>query len=298
MNNVFKEEEHNEDILASYIRDACNSPLLKKEEEERLAKLVRKWLDNPRAGEGVRKVGKEAKEKLILSNLKLVVKIAKDYRNLGLDFIDLISEGNLGLMCGVDKYYPSKGAKLSYYASFWIKQYIRRAISNKGRNVRLPITTIDAKLKVLNFIDKFEMDNSRLPTNKEISYGLKMHISRVNKLSEVNFQSRSLNERVLHGDGREEFGNLLEDKTKKTPLEEIIISDEASILNAFLEKLNDKQKYIIQHRFGLGGAKPRTLEYIGKKFSLTRERIRQIEAAALKSLKEMYRKIDKKNIRE
>ena len=147
-NNMF------EDSLSIYMKEASETPLLKREEESELIDVVRKWLDNPRAGEGTRRKGLAARERLIKSNLRLVIKIAKDYRNLGLDFGDLISEGNIGLMQGVEKFKSEKGAKLSYYASFWIKQSIRRSISNKGRTIRLPVAVVEAKMKMAKFIEK------------------------------------------------------------------------------------------------------------------------------------------------
>tara|TARA_Y100000310_G_scaffold55308_1_gene50716 strand:+ start:1484 stop:2374 length:891 start_codon:yes stop_codon:yes gene_type:complete len=280
-----------EDSLKIYMKEAGESPLLSREEETDLIKTARKWTDNPRAGQGTRKKGEAARNKLIKSNLRLVIKIAKDYRNLGLDFSDLISEGNIGLMQGVDKFKLGKGAKLSYYVSFWIKQSIRRAISNKGRTIRLPVAIVDLKMKVGKFIDKFSSENFRHPTDEEISEGLEISVDKVRKMSRVNLQSKSLNEK-LNNETEAEMGDLVENNESENPFLSTLCENDRDVLHSLVKRLDIRQQYIIKHRFGLGDVEQQTLEMIGKKFSLTRERIRQLEVIALDNLKEMYKKIN------
>jgi RNA polymerase primary sigma factor len=254
---------------------------------------MHKWTNHPFAGKKTKINGQQARERLIKSNLKLVIKIAKNYRGLGLDFADLISEGNIGLMQGIEKYNPEKGAKISYYVSFWIKQSIRRAISNKGRTIRLPVAVIDTKIKILKFVDRFEEDHSRKPTAQEISESLGVPVIKVKSLEGVSFQCKSLNEKMGNdGESSEnEFVNIVENIATENPFKCLLEKNEKHVLNLFLKKLDIRQQYIIKHRFGLGDVESQTLEVIGKKFNLTRERIRQLETIALNSLRVMYGKI-------
>ena len=273
--------------IEAYISIVNQAPVLTKEEEQQLFQQMKRGRKRARA-----------REKLIRSNLRLVVKIANQYRGIGLDFPDLINEGNIGLMTAVDKFSLDKGAKLSYYASFWIKQCIRRAISNKGRTIRLPVATVDAKLKVHKYIDNFELKNQRVPTETEISEGTNIPLKKVGALLKLNFQSESLNVKVSEGEGLAELGNLLKNENALSPYAIFANKSENEVLNKFLDSLGERERYIITRRFGLDGSKPQTLEVIGKKFNLTRERIRQLELAALKTLREMYKKINKNKVHE
>jgi RNA polymerase primary sigma factor len=279
-----------EDSLSIYMKEASDIPLLERAEEQELVMLVRKWLDSSRARQITKKRGMEARNKLIKSNLRLVIKIAKDYRNLGLDFADLISEGNIGLMQGVEKFMPQKGAKLSYYASFWIKQSIRRAISNKGRTIRLPVAVVDIKMKIAKFIDEFNSEHFREPTHEEIAESLDIKLDKVKKIARVNFQSRSLHEKLSDEKGAE-LGDIIENPDSGSPLSFTLNEDDKRVLNSLLRQLDIRQQYIIKYRFGLGDVESQTLETIGKRFNLTRERIRQLENIALDHLREMYKKI-------
>ena len=278
-----------------YMQEAGEHRLLSREEEQQLFEDMQEFVLNPKTrSKKIKNRWEKARETLIRSNLKLVIKIANRYRNIGLDFADLINEGNIGLMNAVDKFDPRKGAKLSYYASFWIKQCIRRAISNKGRTIRLPVATVEAKLKIHKCIDKFELRNYREPTEDEIAEETSLPIKKVKELLSLDFQSESLNTKI--GEDSEELGNLLKNKDAPSPFALFSNKDEHQVLNSFLERLEFRQKYIIIHRFGLNGTRPQTLETIGQKFDLTRERIRQLELVALKTLKEMYKKINKNKV--
>ena len=271
--------------------EAGKYELLTEEEERALFERMHSWSKSEKCAPKIKKLGEEARLKLIKSNLRLVIKIAKEFRNVGLDYEDLISEGNLGLAHAVDKFSLEKGAKLSYYASFWIKQGIRRAISNKGRTVRLPVAVVEAKLKVSKYIENHEGADDEEPSDTEISLATGLPLKTVKKVRALAFQAESLNREVTEGT---ELGNLMKDICSPVPSKVMEIKDERDLLGNFLGALDYRQRYIIIHRFGLNGSKPQTLEVIGKEFDLTRERIRQLELAALNNLKDMYKKIERK----
>jgi RNA polymerase primary sigma factor len=279
------EEEH---VLSKYMHDVGDYGLLSPEEEQDLFKQMYAWSRSEGCPEQIAQRGEEAREKLIKCNLRLVIKIAKEFRNIGLDYEDLVNEGNIGLISAIDKFELSKGAKLSYYASFWIKQSIRRAISNKGRTVRLPVALVDLKLKMHRYMEKFESDHSKIPTSEEIANGLNIPLKKVNKLLKINLQAESLNVKIENTE--KEKQEALPNEKAPSPYANYAQKNEHEILLGFLNKLNKRQRYIIIRRFGLDGEKPDTLEVIGKRFDLTRERIRQLELAAIQSLKEMYKK--------
>lgn len=277
--------------LSSYMGELSKIKLLSNDESARLFEKMHRWVKSDNPSSKIIKDGKEAREKLVTSNLRLVIKIAKEFRNTGLDYEDLISEGNLGLMTAVDKYDPDKGAKLSYYSSFWIKQFIRRAISNKGRTIRLPVGLVETKLKIQRTIDEFTKESGEVPTNAQIASIADISLKKVNKIIKINLQCESLNSIISEDDS--ELSNVIVNEKAQSPLSYCVKSDDKGTLRAFLRGLDKRERYIIIRRFGLDGAKPETLEVIGKKFNLTRERIRQLELSALRGLRDMYKKINK-----
>jgi len=288
--------EEFDNCLQLYISDVSKTALLSKGEEEELFKQMHKWSHCENCSVAEEREGRAARDRLIRSNLRLVIKIAKDFRNVGLDYDDLINEGNIGLMNAIGKYDLDKGAKLSYYSSFWIKQSIRRAISNKGRTIRLPVGLIESKLKVNRYIDKYENEQGKIPSPRRIAKELGLTTKKVKQILKLNFQAESLN--VTVGENSEELGSLIVNEAAVNPLVFSTLKDDKKTLNGFLKSLDFRQRYIIIHRFGLNGADPQTLEVIGNKFDLTRERIRQLELCALKSLREMYKKINKNRLDE
>lgn len=292
--------EQNKDIayidnLHTYMKEVDRTALLTTEEEQKLLQQIEKSKRSD-CSYYFRKKGEAARQIMIKSNLKLVIKIAKEFRNIGLDYEDIINEGNLGLMNAVEKYDLSKGAKFSYYASFWIKQSIRRAISNKGRTIRLPVGVVETKLKINRYIEEEEKASGKRPKPIQISRALDLPIVKVNNVLGVQLQSESLNEKINEENG--ELQHVIPDKKSISPYQKCEIKDNDEVLGGFINKLDERQRYIIIRRFGLDGDKPETLEVIGKKFDLTRERIRQLELAALRSLKEMYREINKNSLIE
>ena len=207
--------DENESILNKYMHDVGKYDLLSPDEERELFEQMHEGIKSDGRNRKAKKRGREARERLIQSNLRLVVKIAKSFRNIGLDYEDLVNEGNIGLITAVDKFKPEKGAKLSYYSSFWIKQCIRRAISNKGRTIRLPVAVVDLKLKIYKYIEKFESKNMRKPSSQEVSDALEIPLVKVNKLLKLSLQSESLNKLV--NDNNKELGGLIHDGKMKDP---------------------------------------------------------------------------------
>ena len=287
---------NSEDVLNLYYQEAGKYKLLSRKEEIDLFKTLHKWSYNKsNCGGSVRNKAKIARDILIKSNLRLVIKIANDYKMLGLDLSDLINEGNIGLIKAVDKFKLDKGAKLSHYAGFWIKQSIMRALANTGRTIRLPAGAVQQKLKILKYINKFEEENNRKPTNKEIAKKFNLSLERVLLLQESSLNILSLNNPLkkdsFNGDdGDSEVGDQIFDPLNLDPSAATELLNNNTILNKCLDKLTYREKYIIKKRFGFNERKPQTLEVIGKKFGITRERIRQIELIAMRKLKRMVNK--------
>jgi RNA polymerase sigma factor (sigma-70 family) len=273
-----------------YYDEASRFDLLTKEQEIELFKTMHKWTYNKsNCGSSARKKGAEAREKLINSNLRLVIKIAKEFIGAGLDLPDLINEGNTGLIKGVDKFKLGKGAKLSHYGSFWIRQCIMRALANHGRTIRLPQGAVQQKINIIKFKNDFHIKNGRHPSYKEIAKGLKLSLDRVVLLSESSLTVASLNAPVGKNQSLEdesvEMGDLLADEKSRVPDEVAQINNDNALLYSCLEKLDNRERYIIEKRFALTDQKPETLEVIGERFGVTRERIRQVESQAMNKLK-------------
>ncbi len=277
----------NNDLLDIYFNQAGQHELLDRKEEIRLVKVMQKWSKNKsNCGQKARLAGQEARDKLITSNLRLVIKMANDYKFMGLDLADLINEGNVGLMQAVDKYELDRGSKLSYYAAFWIKQRITRALANAGRTVRLPVGVVQQKIKILKFVDEFKQKKSRKPTMEEIVAKFKLTEGRVALLMEVWMQSTSIHEPV--GKDKEEgaeLGDFLEDSKILPPDLQVERNNMNAILEKCMSQLSSRERTIIEKRFGLALNDRQTLENIGESFKLTRERIRQVEWKAIKKLR-------------
>lgn len=281
--------EEDSKIIKIYYQEAAQHTLLSREEEIELFKTMQKWSHNKsNCGSAARKKGVEARDTLIKSNLRLVIKMAKEFMGSGLDLADLINEGNTGLMKGVDKFILGKGAKLSHYAGFWIRQGIMRALANQGRTIRLPQGAVQQKIKMIKFAQKFEQKNKYRPSNAQIAKGLKLSLDRVTLLNESSLNVASLNAPLGNKKGDEEFKELadtLPDNKFKVPDEIAMVNNDNNILYSCLDKLDSREQYIITKRFALDCQKPETLEVIGAKFGVTRERIRQVETQAIKKLK-------------
>ena len=261
-----------------YLREIGREKLLTPEEEIRLAGRIKRG-------------DKAARERMITANLRLVVKLATDYANLGLPLLDLVSEGNIGLMKAVERFDPQKGGKLSTYAAWWIKQSIKRALANQGRTIRVPVHQIEKIAKVRRLIERLTAELGREPTDEELADEVGLSGPQVSALKSSGIQPTSLDAPIGKDDGGTLFGDMLSDEAAEDPLEYLEGKDARAMLGGVLKVLTARERDIIKLRYGLGGGRERTLEEIGTKLGITRERIRQIQMVALKKMRrEMGRK--------
>ncbi len=279
-----------EDIeLKKYYDEISRYGLLKPKEERELVKTMHKWSHNmARCGQRTRMNGKAARERLINCNLRLVIKIAKEYQNMGFGLADLISEGNIGLMKAVDKFKSNKNAKVSTYASYWIKQCIFRAFDNKARLIRVPSDACRKYMHIKRWIDQYEELTGEKPDIKEIAKKFKTTEHRALSIMEARSNHLSLDFEIQNEEGESNatFGDKLGDE-KPLPSSNAETNDNLKVLTDLINKLTDRERYILYNRFGLGNKKTKTLDEIGLKFKVTRERIRQVEMMALRKLRRM-----------
>lgn len=260
-----------DDPVRMYLKEIGNIALLTQEEEIAIAK---------RMEEG----SEEAKAELAEANLRLVVSIAKRYMGRGMPFLDLIQEGNLGLMKAVEKFEYKKGFKFSTYATWWIRQAITRAIADQARTIRIPVHMVETINKLLRVQRQLLQELGREPTPEEMAVELEMDVERVREIQKISQEPVSLETPI----GEEEdshLGDFIEDDTAINPDDAANYSMLRDQLNDVLSCLGAREKRVLQLRFGLIDGTPRTLEEVGKEFDVTRERIRQIEAKALRKLK-------------
>jgi RNA polymerase primary sigma factor len=225
-----------------------------------------------------------ARKQMINANLRLVVTIARDYTNLGLPLLDLISEGNIGLTKAVERFEPNKGAKLSTYAMWWIKQSIKRALANQSKTIRLPVYLADKAAKVRRLSLRMSDELGRDPTDVELGEEIGIDSDKIARLKTVGIRPASLNAPIVDNDATE-FGELIGDNQAQTPFELLRDKDLLGEVDGLLETLNPRERKIISQRFGLDGGQPKTLEDVGKEFGITRERIRQLQNIALAKLR-------------
>src|ERR1700716_2625475 len=271
MKKGYMAAEDSDSGIKIYLREIGQIPLLTPAQEIELAAKIKKG-------------DKAARSLMIRSNLRLVVKIAHDYANLGLPLLDLISEGNIGLMKAVERFDPAKGGQLSTYAAWWIKQSIKRALANQSKTIRLPVHLVDKISKMRRISLQMSEELGREPTNDELAEEIGISIGKVSQLKTASIRPASLDAPISDDDSTE-FGEIVGDEDAQTPfalLRDKNLRDEVSDL---LEVLDDRERKIIFQRFGLDGGKPKTLEKVGKKFGVTRERIRQLQNIALAKLR-------------
>ncbi len=284
------------DTVGLYLKEMARVPLLTTEEEINLAmrleagaEAARKLKKDPqhkRAHEWHQLVvdGTAARDHLVKANTRLVVSIAKKYMQRGVPFLDLIQEGNLGLMKAVEKFDYRRGFRFSTYATWWIRQTITRAIADQGRTIRVPVHMSDRIRRLYRTARKLEQENGRKPSPEEIAAELKVDPRKVRWMLRVSWQPLSL-ERPVGEDDDSEFGHFIENESAPSPAQSAYDKMLREKIEALLNTLTPREARILRLRFGLLNGKSHTLEEVGQKFGLTRERIRQIEGRALRRLR-------------
>jgi RNA polymerase primary sigma factor len=257
--------------LNRYLREIGRFPLLTPQQEIELAKKIKKG-------------DTAARERMINANLRLVVTIARDYTNLGLPLLDLISEGNIGLTKAVERFEPTKGAKLSTYAMWWIKQSIKRALANQSKTIRLPVHLADKIARVRRVSLRMSDELGREPTDDELGEEIGIESDKITRLKSVGIRPASLDAPIADNDSTE-FGEVIGDDEAQTPFELLRDKNLLGEVDGLLELLDPREKKIISQRFGLDGGNAKTLEDVSKDFGITRERIRQLQNIALGKLR-------------
>jgi RNA polymerase primary sigma factor len=239
----------------------------------------------------IKRGDKKAREQMIKANLRLVVKIARDYEGIGLPLLDLISEGNIGLMKAVERFDPKKGGKLSTYGSWWIKQSIKRALANQSKTIRLPVHLVDKISKMRRVAMKLQEELGREPTDEELADEMDMTAARVRQMRMAAIRPASL-DAPIGDDDSNNFSDVVEDENATSPygnLEDKTVTD---MLQDMVKHLDTREATILRYRFGLDGGTEKTLEEVGVKFGVTRERVRQIQNLALRKLRKMIEKLE------
>jgi RNA polymerase primary sigma factor len=265
-------DDISDDSVRMYLRDIGKIPLLNPEEELALAHKVK---------EG----DKKAKDKMAEANMRLVVSIAKRYSGRGLDFLDLIQEGNTGLLRAVEKFDPDKGFKFSTYATWWIRQAITRAIADQARTIRIPVHMVETINKLLRTQRRLTQELNREPSNEEIAAAMEMDVDKVEYVMKIKQDITSLDANVRDEDDDSVLGDFIEDDEAVSPEDAASTQLLIAQVKDMLSILTDREQKILKMRFGLEDGKSHTLEEVGQEFSVTRERIRQIEAKALSKLR-------------
>ena len=259
------------DPFLLYLREIGQVPLLTPQEEIALAKRIKRG-------------DKAAREHMIKANLRLVVKIARDYEGMGVPLLDLISEGNIGLMKGVERFNPAKGAKLSTYASWWIKQAVKRALSNQSKTIRLPVHVTDRLANIRRAEVRLREVFDRDPTDEELAHELDLDAKRVRQYREASRTPLSLDAPIGEDDSSR-ISEIIADPNAANPFDQVSHGADTELVREVLGTLTERENSILALRYGLNDGQERTLEDIGARFGVTRERIRQIQELALKKLR-------------
>jgi len=264
-----------------YLREIGQVALLTPKQEVELAAKIKRG-------------DQAARTHMIKANLRLVVKIAHDYSNLGLPLLDLISEGNIGLMKAVERFDPKKGGKLSTYAAWWIKQSIKRALANQSKTIRLPVHLVDKIAKMKRIAMRMSEELGREPTDEELAERIGLPVSKVSQLKIISIRPASLDAPIGDSDNTE-FGEIVADEEAFSPYDMLHDKTLRNDIRHMLTQLDAREATIINLRFGIDGNKPKTLEEVGEKFKITRERVRQIQNIALTKLRRLLEKHERIN---
>ena len=273
-----------QESLNIYLKQISVIPLITVKEEIELAALIQKG-------------DLKAREKMITANLRLVVKIAQQYANIGLSLLDLINEGNIGLMKAVERFDPTKGGKLSTYGSWWIKQSIKRALANQSKTIRLPVHMVDRVTQMRRTSAELGERLGRDPTDDELASEMNLPISRVAHLKSVSKKPTSLDS-PLGENENSTLGEVVADDNAINPFEQLQSKSLVGDVNIVLSMLDPREADIIRLRFGLEGRDPLTLEEVGAKIGVTRERVRQIQEQALRQLRKNMATFEKQRTAE
>jgi RNA polymerase primary sigma factor len=259
------------DMLQLYLNEIGQVQLITPQEEIELARRIKKG-------------DRRAREKMITANLRLVVKIARDYENLGLPLLDLINEGNIGLMKGVERFDPNKGAKLSTYAAWWIKQSIMSALANQSKTIRLPAHVVERLAKMRRAEVQLRETLLREPTDQELAQHLGLDARRIRRYRDASKTPVSL-DAPLHDDEPNRISEVVPDPNAAAPFERLLKENDAEFVREALATLSERETAILVMRFGLDDGAPKTLEEVGSRFHVSRERIRQIQDEALEKMR-------------
>ena len=273
--NDFSYEVSVGDSLKAYIKSISSYPRLTAEQEKSLSKRV---------SEG----DQTAINTLVECNTLLVVSIAKRYYGCGLPLLDLIQEGNMGLMRAAEKYDGEKGFRFSTYATYWIRQSISRALAEQSRTIRIPTNMVELLTKIKRFTNESILANGKEPSDQEIADALNVSIEKIQTLNDISQSIMSLDTPV-DDDGETSVGDLIEDMSLDDPMKNLIKESNKKIVEEILDTLSERESSILKMRFGINISKPMTLEEIGEHYKLTKERIRQLESKALKKLRNPLR---------
>ncbi len=263
-----------------YLREIAETPLITVQEEIVLAARIKRG-------------DKAAAEHMIKANLRFVVKISRDYDGLGLPLLDLINEGNMGLMKAVARFDPAKGGKLSTYAAWWIKQSIKRALANQSKTIRLPVHLVDKISKMRYAAMRLQEEFGREPSDDELAHELGMTPARVSQLRTAAIRPASLDAPVGDDDNSDTLGDLVEDEHAHTPYQDLEEKTVTLMLREMVATLSPREEEILRFRFGLDGGAEKTLEDVGVRFGVTRERVRQIQNIALLRLRKMIERVER-----
>jgi len=272
----------NDSTFRAYLRSISKEPLLTREEENELAV-------------GIKQGDQKAIDKMVRCNLRLVVKIARNYAGLGVPLMDLIAEGNIGLMKAVERFDPEKGGKMSTYGAWWIKQAIKRALTNQSKTIRLPSHLLDKLNRIRKFSYDFHEQHGREPNNKEIAEHMGVKPGQIAHWKAMSFNPSSLDAPIGDEDGGS-FSDLISDDKSETGFEALDQIQVRNQISDLLHHLDDRELKILNYRYGLDGREPETLESVGERFHITRERVRQIQKSALEKLKSLFDDIDTPNL--